>query len=52
MLLCHSDPTSSIWTKIGKTKRLDPKNKPVTTFLKFPKIDLTGRGQRSNIYQI
>ncbi|MDP7246989.1 MAG: hypothetical protein QF389_10520 [Planctomycetota bacterium] len=36
-----------IWTKIGMIKRLDSKNKPVTAFLKFRKIDLAWRGQRS-----
>ena len=52
ILACHSDPTSPIWTKIGTTKQLDPKNKPVTAFLKFLKIDLTRRGQRSKFDQI
>ena len=46
ILPCHSDPTSPIWTQIGTTKQLDPKNKSVTAFLKFLKIDLTRRGQR------
>ncbi len=41
------DPAWPIWPKIGTTKQLDPKNKPVTALLKFLKINLTGRSQRS-----
>jgi hypothetical protein len=41
------DPAWPIWPKIATTKQLDPKNKPVTAFLKFRKINLTRRGQRS-----
>ncbi len=37
------DPAWPIWPKIGTTKQLDPKNKPVMAFLKFRKIDLTGK---------
>ena len=43
------DPAWAIWPKIGTTKQLDPKNKPVTAFLKFRKIDLTWRGQSHNL---
>jgi hypothetical protein len=52
ILACRSDPTRPIWTKMGTTKQLDPKNNPVTAFLKFRKIDLTRRGQRSKFDQI
>jgi hypothetical protein len=52
VLACRSDPVSPMWTKIGTNKRLDPKNKPITAFLKFRKIDLTRRGQRSNFDKI
>jgi hypothetical protein len=45
VLTCCSDPISLMWTKISSNKWLDPKNKPVTAFLKCRKIDLTGRGQ-------
>jgi hypothetical protein len=43
----NSECVIPIWPKIGITKQLDAKNKPVTAFLKFRKIDLTWRGQRS-----
>jgi hypothetical protein len=37
-MTCHSDSTCPIRTKIGTTKQLDPKNKPVTVILKFRKF--------------
>ncbi len=43
----NSECVIPIWPKVGITKQLDPKNKPVSAFLKFRKIDLTQRGQRS-----
>ncbi len=46
--LVVSDATRPIGPKIGTTKQFDPKNKPITAFFKFLKIDLVGRGQRSN----
>ena len=47
ILSCRSDLAGPLWTQIGITKQLDPKNKSVTAFLKFLKIDLTWRGQMS-----
>ena len=35
----NSECASPIWTKIGTTKQLDTKNKPVMYFLKILKID-------------
>ncbi len=43
----NSECASPIWTKIGTTKQLDTKNKPVMYFLKILEIDLTRGGQRS-----
>ena len=37
----NSECASPIWTKIGTTKQLDTKNKPVMYFLKILKIDPT-----------
>ena len=48
----NSECASPIWTKIGTTKQLDTKNKPVMYFLKILKIDPTRRGQRSKFYLI
>ncbi len=31
----NSESVSLIWTKIGTTKQLDPKNKLITAFLKL-----------------
>ena len=43
----NSECASPIWTKIGTTKQLDTKNKPVMYFLKILKIDPTQGGQSS-----
>ena len=44
----NSECAIPIWTKIGTTKQLDTKNKPVMYFLKILKIDPTRRGQGSS----
>ena len=43
------DPVSLRCTKIGTGMYLYTTNKPVTAILKFRKIDLARRGQRSNL---
>ena len=48
----NSECASPIWTKIGTTKQLDTKNKPVMYFLKILKIDPTREGQRSKFLPI
>jgi len=42
------DPVSRMHPKIGTVTHLDTMNKPAKAFLKFRKIDLSRRGQRSN----
>ena len=47
----NSECAIPIWTKIGTAKQLDTKNKYLTAFLKFIKIDFKfkRRGQIQNL---
>jgi len=45
------DPVRPIGIKIGTSTHLDTRNKPANAFLKFHKIDLSRRSQRSNLDQ-